>query len=81
DDFSVYDADPARCCALPGDADGDGKRNIGDALLVISFLFAGGALGPCPSEMDATGDGALNIADVNYLIEWIFRGGPSPKCP
>ncbi len=81
DDFKVYDADPSQCCALPGDSDGSGRRNINDAILVISFLFAGGAEGPCPSEMDASGDGALNIADVNYLIQWLFLGGPSPQCP
>ncbi|MDD4052408.1 MAG: C1 family peptidase [candidate division Zixibacteria bacterium] len=63
-----------------GDANGDAKVNIGDAVYIISYIFRGG---PAPSPMaagDANCDAKVNIGDAVYIITYIFRGGPVPGC-
>ncbi|MDD4051288.1 MAG: S8 family serine peptidase [candidate division Zixibacteria bacterium] len=62
---------------IRGDANGDGKINVGDAVYIITYIFRGG---PAPGsyEGDANGDGKLNVGDAVYLISYIFRSGPPP---
>jgi len=64
-----------------GDANGDGKVNVGDAVYVVSYVFRGG---PAPTPMDAGDancDGKVNVGDAVYIITYVFRGGPAPCCP
>jgi len=35
------------CCNVPGDANGDGKVNVGDAVYIISYVFRGGPAPVC----------------------------------
>ncbi|MFQ5606886.1 MAG: dockerin type I repeat-containing protein [Candidatus Zixiibacteriota bacterium] len=70
----------ASCCALGGDANGDGRVNIGDVVYNIARIFSGGAAPPCNDAADANGDDINNIADVTYLVARIFAGGPAPVC-
>ena len=63
-----------------GDADNNGRVNIGDVTFLIARIFAGGAAPLCCAEGDANADGKVNIADVTYLIARIFAGGPAPVC-
>lgn len=64
-----------------GDANGDGKVNVGDAVYIIGYVFRGGPP-PAPLQAaDVNHDGRVNIGDAVYLIGYIFRGGPTPGCP
>jgi hypothetical protein len=63
---------------LPGDANGDGSVNVGDAVFLISYVFKGGSA-PDPIETgDANCDGSTNVGDAVYLISYIFKGGAPP---
>jgi len=72
--------DAAGCCVVPGDANGDGSKNIADASYIINKIFFGGADYPCTAEADANADGNANIADASFIINSIFFGGPQPTC-
>jgi hypothetical protein len=63
-----------------GDASGDQKVTVADAVYIISYIFRGG---PAPDPLmlgDANGNGVINAADAVYLVSYIFRGGPAPVC-
>jgi hypothetical protein len=63
-----------------GDANGDRKTNVGDAVYLIAYIFKGG---PPPIIMKAAninGDASVNVGDAVYLINYIFRNGPAPHC-
>jgi hypothetical protein len=75
--FEIYSS---VCDCLPGDANGDGVVNIGDAVYLVNFIFKGGPP-PAPYALcsgDANCDCQVNIADAVYLINFIFKGGPPP---
>ncbi len=64
-----------------GDANGDAKVNVGDAVYIITYVFRGG---PAPFPLgagDAYCDGKISVGDAVYLINHIFRSGPWPCCP
>ena len=68
------------CDCKPGDANGDGQVNVGDAVYLISYIFKGG---PAPTPYstcsgDANGDCACNVGDAVYIISYVFKGGPPP---
>jgi photosystem II stability/assembly factor-like uncharacterized protein len=63
-----------------GDANGDGKITVSDAIYLINYLFKGG---PAPDPLlsgDADCDGQVKVSDVIYLINYLFKGGPVPGC-
>ena len=63
-----------------GDANGDGKVTVSDAIYLINYLFKGGPP-PDPLEAgDADCQSGVNVADVIYLINYLFKGGPPPGC-
>ena len=68
------------CDCSPGDANGDGSVNVGDAVYLISYIFKGGpAPTPYPTcSGDANGDCACNVGDAVYIISYVFKGGPPP---
>jgi hypothetical protein len=68
------------CCDKAGDANDDGKINVGDAVYIISYIFRNGPPPPCLKEGDANGDGKINVGDAVYIISYIFRNGPPPVC-
>jgi len=67
------------CDFIRGDANGDGKWTVGDAVYLINYLFRGG---PVPVPVLQTGDcncdSKVTVADVVYLINYLFKGGPKP---
>lgn len=64
-----------------GDANGDRKINVADAVYMINYVFKNGSA-PNPLQAgDANADGKVNVADIVYLINRIFKNGPAPKCP
>ncbi len=68
---------------LCGDADGSTSISISDAVLLINYIFGGGAP---PSPLlagDADCSGSVTISDAVSLINYIFGGGAAPcsNCP
>jgi len=81
-------ADPLQPHQLPGDCDQTGDLGIGDAICILSHLFAF-APGPLPCRdgtlgganlvlLDVNGDAALEIGDPVYLLGHLFAEGPPP---
>jgi hypothetical protein len=68
------------CDCRPGDANGDGGKNVGDAVYLIAYVFKGGAA-PTPYAKcsgDANGDCSANVGDAVYMIAYVFKGGAAP---
>lgn len=62
-----------------GDCNGDGSRDISDAIFLLNATFAGGTTPPCSDACDGNDDGASNIADVITILGFLFTGtGPLP---
>lgn len=61
-----------------GDANDDGKLNIGDAVFIIAWIFKGGPMPPHREAADANCDGAYNVGDAVFLVNFIFRSGTAP---
>jgi hypothetical protein len=77
--YTICGADKYTNCT-PGDANGDGIVNISDAIVHISYIFAGGPP-PRPYSKcsgDANGDCSAGISDAVYVITYIFSGGSAP---
>ncbi len=72
--LAVKQARAASC----GDVDASARVDIGDAVYLVNYIFAGGG---APQD-DAAGDldcnGRADISDAVHLINYIFASGPSP---
>ncbi len=71
---------PPTCTWLVGDANNDQNYSVSDALVVINYIFGGGA-SPAPNAVgsgDADCNGAVTVADAVYIVSYIFGGGPTP---
>jgi len=64
-----------------GDANDDGKLNIGDAVFIIAWIFKGGFVPPHIDAADVNCDQAYNIGDAVFLVNFIFRSGTAPCGP
>ncbi len=66
-----------------GDATGNGKINISDAVMLINYIFAGGVAPSPVCSGDADCSGIVTISDAVFLINYVFAGGPAPcsACP
>ena len=59
---------------IPGDVNGDGEINIGDANSVIDIVVMGGNSGHSRAPAaDVNDDGEIDIADVNAIIDIILN--------
>ena len=66
---------------MPGDANGDGKYTVSDAVFLVNFLFKGGKA-PVPlGAGDANCSSDATVADIVYLVNYLFKGGPKPCIP
>ncbi len=65
---------------VPGDVNGDGRVNIGDAVLLFNWVSFPNERGvtyvlSAPENADVTGDGRVNIGDAVLLFNWVsFQG-------
>ncbi|MDD4051873.1 MAG: M14 family zinc carboxypeptidase [candidate division Zixibacteria bacterium] len=69
------------CEYIAGDANGDRKVNVGDAVFIISYIFRDGTPPDPLAAGDANCDGKLNVGDAVYIVSFIFKGGPEPCYP
>jgi mono/diheme cytochrome c family protein len=63
-----------------GDAGGDGRLDVSDAIAILLYLFGGGGAG-CLDAMDADGRSDVELADAVYLLQYLFRRGAPPPAP
>lgn len=68
------------CTCMPGDANGDGGVNVGDAVYLIGFIWKGGPP-PVPyyvCSSDANKDCSVNVGAAVYIVNYVFKEGPPP---
>jgi hypothetical protein len=62
-----------------GNANADTTINIDDAVFVLAYLFAKGALPPCMDAADSNDDGKVDISDAVKTLAHLFANtGPLP---
>jgi hypothetical protein len=64
-----------------GDVDADKETNLTDAIVLIDYLFLGGARPPCDDAADVDDNGAHELTDAVYLIGSLFLGEARPPAP
>lgn len=72
---------PAEPDFICGDANADGIADVGDAVNIIQFAFAGGSEPNPYIAGDVNCDSIVNITDASYIVNYIFAGGPPPCDP
>lgn len=66
---------------MPGDANGDNKYTVSDAVFLVNYLFKAGKA-PVPlgaGDVNCSAD--VTVADIVYLVSYLFKGGPVPCIP
>jgi hypothetical protein len=64
-----------------GDADGSGRVNISDALLLLNFLFLGSDRPRCLSAADFDDTGRVTISSAVAVLNYLFLQGEPPAVP
>ena len=64
-----------------GDANGDGKLDLSDAIKTLGNLFLDGGAFDCAKASDSNGDGLVDLSDVIFSLEYLFQGGTEPPAP
>ena len=62
-----------------GDFDRNEAINISDAVLLLNFLFVGGAAPSCQPIADTNSDGSVNLSDAVFLLSFLFVSGSAPE--
>ncbi|HNR98169.1 MAG TPA: dockerin type I repeat-containing protein [Planctomycetota bacterium] len=65
---------------IRGDANGDGRIDLSDAVTILRFLFAA-APTDCGDALDANDSGRVDVADAVYVLAYLFGAGPPPPAP
>ena len=67
---------------IRGDANGDQKVDVSDALTIFGYLFRGlGREVQCHDALDTNDNGRLDITDGIHLLVYLFHRGDSPRAP
>ena len=80
-DIGFWNGVGGTCCQTPGDADGGGDVNIGDATFIVKYVFQSGATPVCCDQADADFGGQVNIGDATFIVKFVFQSGAAPECP
>jgi hypothetical protein len=64
-----------------GDCNGDGERDISDAIFSLDHLFTGGSAPDCNEACNSNNSDAHDIADAIHLLGFLFQGTASPTHP
>ena len=64
-----------------GDATGDERIALSDAVRLIDYLFLGREAPSNMAASDANHDGRVDIGDPVFLLSFLFLGGPAPALP
>ncbi|MBN1419510.1 MAG: hypothetical protein JXP34_12085 [Planctomycetes bacterium] len=66
---------------IRGDVDSDGIYTIGDAILLLNYLFSSGTAPSCPDTGDFDDSGQFEIGDAVGLLNFQFANGADPAPP
>jgi hypothetical protein len=66
---------------LRGDANLDGRVDIGDGIRLLDYLFRGGVILTCRDAADYNDSGSVDLGDPVFILNWLFRAGPTPPDP
>jgi len=69
---SISEGCSTLCSSVTNDANNDGKMNIIDISLLVSYIFSGGDALVCPEQGDCNGNGRIDIGDAACLIDLVF---------
>lgn len=76
---------PAGVCFRRADVNGDGTRDLSDAVAILLPLFLPGPVAgnfvTCPATADTNDDAGVDISDAIYILAHLFLGGPPPPAP
>ncbi len=64
-----------------GDDDGNGKLEVTDPIVSLTFQFVGGVHPLCLDALDFDDSGVIDISDAIASLTRQFLGGPPPKKP
>ena len=64
-----------------GDASGDGKLDLTDAVRILSYLFTGGAAPACLDAADVDDSAVIDLSDAVGALDLLFLGGRPPRPP
>jgi hypothetical protein len=64
-----------------GDANGDGRVDLSDAVSTLGWLFLGASTPGCVAATDTNSDEAVDISDPIWILTHLFLGGPAPAAP
>jgi hypothetical protein len=81
DDTLADDCEMVAPRFLRGDASGDGRLNVSDAVRLLTALFRGGVTLDCPDAADKDDDGALTLTDAVGVLNFLFQAGSPPAAP
>ena len=63
-----------------GDANRDGRLDVGDTVKIIAFLFRAGPL-DCLLAADVNDDNRVDVSDSVRVVTYLFRHGDPPPAP
>jgi PKD repeat protein len=66
---------------LRGDANGDGRVDISDAIAILNSLFLGTFHIDCQDAADVDDNGRLELTDTIRILNFLFLSGPPPEPP
>ncbi len=69
---------PVTCFYKSGDANGDGKVDLGDLIFIINRVYKGGPAPFFKCQVDLNADGIVTLLDIVVAVNYLFKGGPSP---
>jgi len=81
DDFKAW---TYHCQIVCGDANGDGKVDIGDVVHLVTYLYKSGSPPQCDPVAecgDVNSDDLIDVGDILYLVNYLYRSGPPPGNP
>ncbi len=64
--------------AIHGDLDGNGMRDIADAILLVRYLLTNSPTPPNSAGADANCSGDVNVSDIIFLLRFLYQSGPAP---
>lgn len=66
---------------IRGEANGDGKVNLADALFILQYLYLNERMPACLDAADTNDDGAVSLGDAITLLSYLYTDAESPPVP
>ncbi|HNR99142.1 MAG TPA: lamin tail domain-containing protein [Planctomycetota bacterium] len=79
-DMGALGIGTAEAVFVRGDANGDGRFDLSDAVFILLHLFKGRPA-PCLDACDVNDSGDLDIADAVFALAHLYGGGEAPRAP